>query len=397
MKIVIILSLFILLVLSESARAEITTGKISYVPGETVNIVLNYSNPLVNVETNIINPKGNKEISKTPMKSIGTGQWGYNYTLSTRALNGTYNIIVNALQGGTVVNASMPVLTFKGNFDVLAWNLNTYLNKNHFTPGETVNLTVLITDKYSDTLTFNAFCSIRDPLGNEVETKNLTLTEVNNGFTDFYEIPAGYPLGASKINITLIDSDGRTSNASLGFSVSKSLAITPDKINETVTNTIEKTFELENFMDHDINIRSIEVSDSLKDAILMVQRPYLIPSNSKATMKIRLVATNMTKGSYSGVINISTDEETIPVYVYLIVPSVGPGGNAGVNYPGGVDYSYIIWYFAAGIVAVIIILTALRYRKIIKKKKEEKRKQEEKIKKEDNYYKSQEEYRTEYY
>ncbi len=204
MKRLIILSLFILLVLSISVRAEITTDKTSYTPGETVNIRLDYSNPLASVETNIINPRGNKEISKTPMKNISSNIWGYNYTLNTRALNGTYTIKINALQGGTVVNASMPVLTFKGSFDVLAWNVNAYLNKGHFTPGETINLTVLITDKYSDILTFNVFYSIRDPLGNKIEAKNLTLTEVNNGFTDVYEIPADYPFGASNINITLI-------------------------------------------------------------------------------------------------------------------------------------------------------------------------------------------------
>jgi hypothetical protein len=398
MKRLIILSLFILLVLSISVRAEITTGKTSYMPSETVNIVLYYSKPLTGVKFNIINPNGNVEISGTPMKNISSNIWGYNYTLNTRALNGTYTIKINALQGGTVVNASMPVLTFKGSFDVLAWNVNTYLNKGHFTPGETINLTVLITDKYSDSLTFKVFYSIKDSRGNKIEAKNLTLTEVNNGFTDVYEIPADYPFGASTINITLIDSDGRTSNTNLGFSVSKSLAITPDTINETVTNTIEKTFEFENFMDYDINIRNIEVSDSLKGVILIVQRPYLITSNSKAMMKIRILAANMTEGSYSGVIDISTDKETIPVYVYLkIIPSAGPVGNTQENYLGNIDYSYIIWYFAAGIVAVIITLTALRYRKIIKKKKEEKKKQEEKKKKENNYYKSQEEYRTEYY
>jgi hypothetical protein len=398
MKRLIILSLFILLVLSISVRAEITTDKTIYMPGKTVNIRLDYSKPLTDVKFNIINPNGNVEISGTPMNNISSNIWGYNYTLNTRALNGTYAIIINALQGGTVVNASMPVLTFKGSFDVLAWNVNTYLNKGHFTPGETINLTVLITDKYSDILTFKVFYSIRDPLGNEIEAKNLTLTEVNNGFTDVYEIPAGYPLGASNINITLIDSDGRTLNTNLHFSVSKSLAITPDAINETVTNTIEKTFEFENFMDSDINIRNIEVSDSLKDAILIVQRPYLITSNSKAVMKIRILAANMTEGSYSGAIDISTDKETIPVYVYLkIIPSAGPGGDTGVSYPGDIDYSYIIWYFAAGIVAVIITLTALRYRKVAKKKKEESKKKEEKKEKEDVYYKSQEEYRTEYY
>jgi len=394
MKRLIILSLFLLLALSTLVRAEITTDKTIYMPGETVNISLDYSNPLASAEANIINPRGNKEALKytsaNMMKNIGPGKWGYNYTLSKKALNGTYTIIINALQGGTVVNASMPVLTFAGSFDVLAWNVNTYLNKGHFTPGETINLTVLITDKYSDKLRFSVFYSIKDSKGNVIEAKNLTLTEVNKGFTDVYEIPADYPLGASNINITLIDSDGRTLNTSLGFSVSKSLAITPDIINETVTNTIEKTFEFENFMDSDINIRNIEVSDSLKDVILIVQRPYLITSNSKAMMKIRILAANMTEGSYSGVIDISTDKETIPIYVNLkIMPSASPQGN--------IDYSYIIWYFAIGVVAVIVALTVLRYRKVAKKKKEESKKKEEKKEKEDVYYKSQEEYRTEYY
>jgi len=398
MRKLIILSLFILLVLSISVRAEITTDKTSYTPGETVNIVLYYSKPLTDVKFNIINPNGNAEISKTPMKNISSNIWGYNYTMNTRALSGTYAIIINALQGGAVVNASMPALRFAGSFDVLAWNVNTYLNKSRFTPGETIKLTVLITDKYSDILTFNVFYIIRDSLGNVVEAKNLTLTEVNNGFTDVYEIPVDYPFGASNINIMLVDSDGRTSNTSLNFSVSKAFVITPDIINETVTNTIEKTFEFENFMDSDINIRNIEVSDSLKDVISIVQRPYLIASNSKAMMKIRILAANATESSYSGAIDISTDDEAIPVYVYLkIMPSAGPGGDAGTSHPGDIDYSYIIWYFAAGIVAVIITLTALRYRKIIKKNKEEKRKQEEKKKKENTYYRSQEEYRTEYY
>jgi len=398
MKRLIILSLFVLLALSTLARADVTTDKKVYNPGDTVSIMLDYSQPLTNVKLNIINPSGNTEISGTPMSNKSSTSWNYNYTLNTRALNGTYTIDISVLQGGTVVNASMPVLEFKGNFDVLAWNADTYLNKHHFTPGETMNLTVLITDKYSGSLTFNVFYSIINPLGNETLNKSLTLTEVNNGFTDVYEIPADYPFGASNVNIALIDSDGRTSNTSLSFSVSKAIIIMPDSINETVTNTVDKTFEFENFMDSDVNVRNIEVSDNLKDVVLIVQRPYLIPSNSKATMKIRLVATNQTEESYSGEIDVSTDQETIPIYVNLkIMSSSIPQGNIQENYLENIDYSYVIWYFAIGIVAVIIMLTVLRYRKISKKNKEEKKKQEDKKKKEDNYYKSQEEYRTEYY
>lgn len=396
MKRLIILSLFLLLALSTLAKADVTTDKTIYMPGETINIVLDYSASLTDVKLNIINPSGNKEISGTPMSNKSSTSWSYNYTLNTRALNGTYTISINALQGGTVVNASMPVLMFKGNFDVLAWNADTYLNKHHFTPGETMNLTVLITDKYSGSLTFNVFYSIINPLGNETLNKSLTLTEVNNGFTDVYDIPVDYPFGTSNVNIALIDSDGRASNISLSFSVSKAIIITPDSVNETVTDTVDKTFEFENFMDSDVNVRNIEVSDNLKDFVLIVQRPYLIPSNSKSTMRIRLVATNQTEESYSGEIDVSTDQETIPIYVNLkIMPSNTQGNNQ--NYLENIDYSYIIWYFAAGIVAVIIILTVLRYRKISKRKKDEKKKQEEKKKKEDNYYKSQEEYRTEYY
>jgi hypothetical protein len=370
-------------------KADVTTDKTGYIPGETVGIMLGYSQPLADVKFSVIDPKGNMEISGTPMNNIGSNRWGYNCTLSTRALNGTYTISITALQGETVVNASMPNLAFKGNFDVLVWNVNTYLSKSHFTPGETMNLTVLVSDRYSDTLAFNVFYSIIDPQGNEIEAKNLTLTQVNNGFTDAYEIPANYSFGVSTINIMLVDSEGRTYNTSLSFSVSKALIVTPDAINETVTDITEKTFEFENTKDSDINIRNIEVSDGLKNLVLIVQRPYLIPSNSKASMKIRLVASNQAEGSYIGTISIYTDEGTIPIYVNLkvMLPAT----------PENIDYSYIIWYFAAGIAAVIIMLTVLRYRKISKKKKEEKKKQEEKKKKEDNYYKSQEEYRTEYY
>jgi hypothetical protein len=372
----------------------VTTDKTIYKPGETVSIALYYPKPLTNVKFSVINPNGNVEISETPMNNISSDNWGYNYTLNTRALNGTYAIKINALQGGTVVNASMPAIAFQGNFDVLAWNVNAYLNKNHFTLGDTLNLTMLITDKYSDSLTFKVFYNITDPLGNEIENKSLTLTEVNNGFTDTYEIPADYHFGTSNIKIVLTDSDGRTSNTNLDFSVSKAFTVIPNSINETLTETIEKTFEFDNFMDSDINVRNIEVSDSLKDAVLIIQRPYLIPSNGKATLKIRIIASNATQGSYSGEIDISTDRETIPIYVDL---EITLPASTQENYLENIDYSYIIWYFAAGIVAVIILLTALRYRKISKKKKDEKKKQEDKKKKEDNYYKSQEEYRTEYY
>jgi hypothetical protein len=397
MKRLMILSLLVLLALSTLARAEVTTDKAIYMPGETINIVLDYSELLTDVKLNIINPSGNTEISGTPMSNTSSTSWSYNYTLNTRALNGTYTIDINALQGGTVVDASMPVLTFNGNFDVFAWNVDTYLNKYHFIPGETVSITMLITDKYSGSLTFNVFYNITNPLGNEVENKSLTLTEVNDGFTDTYDTPADYPFGNSNINIALTDSDGRNSNTSLSFSVSKAFTIVPNNINETLNETIEKTFEFENFMDYDINVINIEVSDSLKDAVLIVQRPYLIPANDKSIMRVRLVATNQTESSYSGEIDVSTDLETIPIYVNLkIMPSANTQGN-NQNHLENMDYSYIIWYFAAGIVAVIIILTVLRYRKIIKRKKEEKKRQEDKKKREDNYYKSREEYRTEYY
>jgi hypothetical protein len=393
MKRLIILSLFLLLALSTLARAEVTTDKTVYMPGETINIVLDYSQLLTGVKFSIINPNGNAEISGVPMKNISSSSWGFNYTINTRALNGTYTIDINALQGGTVVNASIPKLDFKGNFDVFAWNADIHLNRNHFTTGETMNLTVLITDKYSDRLTFIVFYSIINPLGNETLNKNLTLTEVNNGFTDAYEIPGDYPFGTSNVNISLIDSDGRISNTSLSFSVSKSIIITPDSINETVTNTVDRTIEFQNFMDSDINVRSVEVSDSLKGFVSIVQRPYLIPSNGKSTMRIRLIATNKTGESYSGEIDVSTDQGNIPIYVNLKTMPSSPR----VNNQESIDYSYVIWYFAAGIVVVIIILTVLRYRKISKRKKEEKKKQEDKKKVEDNYYKSQEEYRTEYY
>jgi hypothetical protein len=376
-----------------AVKAEVTTDKELYKPGETVKIELFSSEPLNNVELSIIKPNGNLETSKTSMKNISLNHWGYNHTLKTSALNGTYIIKIKAFQGGTLINASTPIIEFNKTFDVLAWKANAYLNKHFFAPGNTLNLTFLITDKYSDKLTFDVFYSLKDPLENEVVNYSLTLTEANKGFLEIYDIPENYTFGTSNITIKITDSDKRTAMLNLSFYVGEVLSLSPKYINETSTGEVsERIIILENLGDSDINIERIEISKNLENIVSIKQRPYLILPKDKATMKIEIDTTNLGEGSYNGVINVYSNETKIPVYINLEVSSpVIEQRELPEN------YSYIIWYFAIGVVVVIVLITILRYRKSRKKKEEEKKKKEEKKPKEEAYYKQQEEYRTEYY
>lgn len=220
MKKLIILSLFAFLILSQIVRAEIITGKY-YKPGETMEIELNYSEPLINVEFSIIRPDGILETpTPLPMKNISSNLWGYNYTLQPSSMNGTYIINISAPQGGILVNASFPAFHFTKTFDVIPWKVKYFLNKYSFRPEETIDLTVLITERYSDNLKFNVFYVMKDSLGSEVDKYNITLTEVNKGFFNSYVIPENYTSGISTMKIILIDSDNRNSTIDLNFSVS---------------------------------------------------------------------------------------------------------------------------------------------------------------------------------
>ncbi len=396
MKKLIILSFFIFMVLSQLVRADIITDKEVYKPGELVNIELTYSKPLINAELKIIDPEGKVKLSK-PMNNISSTHWNYSYTLSTKALNGTYTIYVTALPGEALINVSTPVLEFNKTFDVLAWRINAYLEKHILTPKEKLNLTFLITDRYSDKLTFDVFYSLKNPLGNEVVNYSFTLTGANRGFVEIYEIPENYTLGVSTITINLTDSDKRFSSTSLNFSVVKPLSISPEFINETITNKIfKKIIVFENFGNSDINVNSIEISENLKDIISIVQRPYLIPPNGRGIMEIEISTIDLSEGSYDGIINVYTSEGDVnPINISLrVVSPIKPSKPKETPQ----DYSYIIWYFAIAIVVVIIILTIWRYKKVKKKKEEEKKKEKkEEEKEEEIYYRPQEEYRTEYY
>jgi len=179
-------------------------------------------------------------------------------------------------------------------------------------------------------------------------------------------------------------------------------SITPNIINETTTKEIsEKTIIFENFGDSDVNVKGIEISENIKNIVSVIQRPYVIPAKSIATMKIRIDTTGLEEGPYGGIISVLTNGNSTLVFVGLDVISLEePTG--GIEDIGKIlenifpmesiqDHSYIIWYFAIGIVVVIILITILKYRKRKKKKKEKKEEAEE------IYYKPQEEYRTEYY
>ena len=386
---IIILSLLAFLVLSQSIRAEILTDKEIYKPGEIMNVKLSYQEPLTGVEMSVINPDGNVEASKLKMKNISSNLWEYNYTLKTASLNGTYIISISAYQGGDIVNPETAKINFNKIFDVVPWRVTAVLNKYSFTRNDMINLNVLITDKYSDKLSFSVNYTIEDPSGNLIKNESFKLTEVNKGFTDTYLIPENYTFGTSVIKIILIDSDKRNLSINLKYSVSSILSITPSVINETTNEPIDKTINLENFGDSDINVNEIKVSENLENVISVIQRPYIIPQNGRSTLKLRIDATDLSEGTYSGTIGVFSDKGVNTIYVNLEVPHTNVS-----NYE---DYSFIIWSFAIFIVVVIVAMTVLRYKKIRKKKAEEKKKVEEQKKKEDVYYNSQEEYRTEYY
>lgn len=391
MRKLIALSFVIFLVMSISVKAEVKTDREIYKPGEKVNIELSYSEPLNKVELTILKPIGDMEVSKITMINITPNRWGYNHTLKTNALNGTYVINIKAFRGGTLINASNPVIEFNKSFQVLAWYVNANLNKYFLFPSDTLNLTVVIKDKYSDNLRFDVFYNIKDSLNNEVYRNNLTITELNQGFVDAYQLSSNYTIGASMINLVFIDSDKRTFTLNLTFYVSEALSILPKIINETTRGMIEKTITFENFGDSDISIKEINFSKNLEGIASIVQRPYLIPPKDKASMRISLNTTNLAGGPLKGMINIYSDGTLNPIYVNLDIISPTQKEETIPE-----NYSYIIWYFAIGVVAVIIVLALLKRKKKKEKKKMEAKKPEEK-KKEEIYYKPQEEYRTEYY
>jgi hypothetical protein len=166
----------------------------------------------------------------------------------------------------------------------------------------------------------------------------------------------------------------------------------PNVINETVSEITENTIELENSGNSDVSISEIIVLEDVVGVISIVQRPYIIPPNSKSILKIRIDPSNLPQGSYNATISVLGNKGVIPVQVNLQVITSTKIKQVSIE-----DYSFIIWTFAIFIVVVIVTITILRYRKIMKKKSKEKKKIDEEKKKEDTYYKSQEEYRTEYY
>ncbi len=391
-----ILSLLIFLVLSPLVKADILTDKYLYKPDDVAVINLVYTEPLKNVEIKITNPNGNLVMSDS-MKNLSTFYWTYNHTLDTKSLNGTYNINITALQGVTLVNASMPILKFNKTFDVEAWKVNANLNKYYFVPKDEINLTVLITDRYSNKLTFDVSYGIIDPLENEIANYTLFLTEVNEGFYRYFEIPENYTLGISTITMNLTDSDNRKATFNLSFSVSEGFIISPIGIDEKIKKeAIERSFVFRNYRDSSVSVESVEISDDLKPIIKIIQRPYLMQPLENATMKIKIDTRKAARGIYDGTINVSVEGVEYSIYINLDVLS------AELEIK---DYSYIIWGFAFGIVIIIVLLTILRYRKSKKKKKEgkeeKKKKEKEKRKREERekeiYYKVQEEYRTDYY
>ena len=391
-----ILSLLIFLVLLPLVKADILTDKYLYKPGDAVIVNLVYTEPLKNVEVKITNPNGNLVVSDS-MENLSSFYWTYNHTLDTKSLNGTYNINITALQGVTLVNASTPILKFNKTFDVEAWKVNAYLNKYYFVLKDEVNLTVLITDRYSNQLTFDVAYSIIDPLENEIANYTLFLTEVNEGFYRYFEIPENYTLGVSTITMNLTDSDNRKTKLNLSFSVSEGFTITPNSIDEKIKKeVVERFFIFRNSRDSFVSVESVEVSDDLKPIITIIQRPYLMQPLENATMKIKIDTRKAVQGTYDGTINVNVGGAENLIYINLDISSA----ESEVK-----DYSYIIWCFAFGIVIIIVLLTILKYRKSKKKKKEgkeeKKKKEEEKRKREESekeiYYKLQEEYRTDYY
>ena len=291
MKKLAVLSLLAFLILLQLARADITTDKETYKPGETIDIRLSSANSLTEVALYIINSRGTQEVSQTSI--VNNQVWEYNYTLGADAINGTYVINIIASEGGSLSENSTKFY-FSKNFDVT-------------TPSD--------------------------------------------------------------------------------FSAN------PDVISETVSEITENTIELENSGDSDVNISEIIVLEDLIGVVSIVQRPYVIPPNSKSIVKIRIDPSNLPQGSYKGTISILSNKGVILVHVNLqVIPSTKTGLKVNIE-----DYSFIIWTFATFIVVVIVTITILRYRKIRKKKSQEKKKIDEEKKKEDTYYKSQEEYRTEYY
>ncbi|NIM47016.1 MAG: hypothetical protein GTN40_02545 [Candidatus Aenigmarchaeota archaeon] len=178
------------------------------------------------------------------------------------------------------------------------------------------------------------------------------------------------------------------------------LSITPNMINETTTKkTFEKILNFENFGDSDIIIERIEISEEIRRIVFLINVSPFIPSNDKTTMTIRFDTTNLTEGSYRGVIEVLVNNTSNPIYVDLnVISSEEPLGDIFETiFPIGEmqDHTYIIWYFTIGIIILIIIITILKYRKRRKKKKEKKEEKEGEM--EEVYYRSQEEYRTEYY
>jgi hypothetical protein len=116
MKKLVVLSLLAFLILLQLARADITTDKETYKPGETVGIRLSYENDITEVALYIINPIGTQEAAQISM--VNNKVWDYNYTLETGAINGTYVINMVASEGGNLSENSTK-LYFSKNFDVI--------------------------------------------------------------------------------------------------------------------------------------------------------------------------------------------------------------------------------------------------------------------------------------
>lgn len=374
------------LILSSPAIAELTSDREMYIPGETVMITLTYPEELGKVSINITDAYGRRILTKAAMEKEG-GVWFYNYSIRSSYPSGEYKIRVSASRVGALVEASDPVLEFEDRFSVMAWNFSAYLENYHMTTGDNVNLTVMLEDKYSDKITYYVKYQIIGPSGKAVYNYSFSLPGDSVGFRDSYDIPDNFTLGNSNLYLVIKDSDGRNATANLSFSVTKPLSIEPEIVEEQLSeDVVYRVITIKNLMEDEISIDSAEISDDLKDFVLINQRPYLLENSGEAEIKID--ARGLEPGTYTGSIAFLVNGVRTSIPIRIVVPTTEQSLS---------DNSFIIWSFAAGIIFVIIIITAVRYSQLKKKRLEELRRQKKAAPKPDIFSRTKDEYRTEYY
>jgi hypothetical protein len=376
------------LALSAPIMSYITINKATYAPGETVIIKLSYPSELGSVQLSITDPNGRTDVSKAPMKN-SNGIWLYNYTLKSNSPSGTYSIKINAAKVGAVVNATSPIITFTKSFDIKAWRMDAFLDNYHLNSGDVLNLSVVISDRYSDKIAFKVNYSIFGSDNKVAYNYSFSLPSDSKGFQDYYTIPDNFSMGSSRVYVVIKDSDGRNATDSISFSVTKPFSTSINIIDEKMkSEVIYKNVNIENLMEYNIGIDKVEISDDLENIVSIAQRPYVIEAKGTGIAELKIDTSSLPGGVYSGSVTfISKDVRTvIPVRLEI---------NSGVQSLEG--NSYIIWYFAIGIVVAIVIITVVRYRQLKKRRLEELRRAKKAEPKKDIFSETKDEYRTQYY